>query len=306
MPISSLLVSVSALQLLIVMQAGDKKTAPYPDDIDLLLLVERSIRFFKTYKWLFVFAIAAGIAIGTYFYMAAPKVYKARLLLHSAILSNPEEIEIIQTWNQLLKTKQYKALSESFQCSEELLGCVRDLKANEIEKIFVPNNPNGFILEATVTDNSIWKDLEKGIVRGLSTTDYAREKIAVKKANLTELIDKTTKEIQRFDSTKQKIREILDGQAKASSALVIDGAGIHRQTIDLNEKLLNYKQDLRFSDAVQVLQSFSLSQQPVRTSRFVWLFIGIVGCLCLAYVYALFSSINKKLKMRSRNLTISR
>jgi len=276
------------------------KTEPaVSDDIDLLLLIERAVLFFKKYKWVFIAAIVAGIASGTYFYRLQPKIYTSRLIAHSFFLTNQEHIQIIDAWNELLGKREYSSLTALFNCSENILRPLRSIKGDEIQKVFSPNNPNGFIIEVNVTDISILDSLEPAIVNGLENNGYVKQRIAYRRANLVQQIERTTTEIKRLDST----RNIIEGPVRKNELhndnAVSDLASIYGQLTEMNEKLATYREQLQFSNAVQILQGFNKIKQPNGPRLFVWLFLGLVFFLSIAWVYALLRSINQKLKKRS-------
>ena len=106
-----------------------KNTNTIPEDIDLLLLVERSIEFFRKYKWVFLIAAFFGIALGLFGYFKITKTYKSKLILHSFILSNQEQIEIISNWGNLLKKKEYGELAAAFNCDDKILHRLKRMKA---------------------------------------------------------------------------------------------------------------------------------------------------------------------------------
>jgi len=275
------------------------KTNIEPDDVDLLLLLERSILFFKKYKWVFIVAALLGLTAGYLFYRSIPKTYKSRLVVHSFILTNQEQLQIVDNWNQLLKKGEYTALSSIFQCPETIFYKVKELNGKEILQVFTPQNPNGFTIDAIVTDNSVLDSLQKGIVLGFENSEYIKERLFLKRQSLQELIEKTTTEIQKLDSTKRIMERIIAGKQNTSSSLIVDGSSINRQLIEMNEKLVSFKESLRFTDAVQVFQNFSKFKLPVGPNLFVWLFLGLVFFVGLAYVFALVNSIQAKLRRRS-------
>jgi len=275
-----------------------KQSAP-AEDIDLLLLIERAVLFFRRYKWIFIGAIALGIASGIFIYSSLPKIYKSRLIAHSFLLTNQEEIQIIDNWNELLSKHEYTSLGKIFNCSERMLHSVKQIKGDEIQKVFTPTNPNGFLIEVTVTDFSLLDTLQKAIVYGLENNDYLKARMELKRANLRELIVKTTAEIEKFDLTKKRLEDILNGNEPPSSLSIIDITGLSKQLIEMNEKLMNYKQDLQFANALQILQGFSKFKQPAGPKLLVWLFLGLVFFLSIAYLYALMGSTMEKLRMRA-------
>jgi hypothetical protein len=275
-----------------------KLNAP-PDDIDLLLLIERIIVFFSRYKWLFIIAIILGLSFGIFAYRSLPNIYTSRMVLHSYILTNQEHIQVIENWNQLLKRKEYAVLAGALNCPENTFYPLKKLKAEEIQKVFTGVNPHGFFIEVNVTDNAILDQLQNGITYGLENNDYVKNRIAVKRANLEMLIAETGTEIQKLDSTKRIIENIIAGKASTSSSLILDGAGTNKQLIEMNEKHLAYKEELRFCNAVQVLQGFSKFRKPTDPKLVSWLIIGLLVFLSLAFLLSLFLSIKEKMKRRS-------
>jgi len=270
------------------------------DDIDLLALIERMILFFRKYKWIFLVAIILGLGLGYLNWLRLPKVYKSRMILHSFTLSNLDYMQVIDNWNTLLKKNEDEELATSFGISPKVLACVKEIKATEIQKVFTPTNPNGFYIDVFVTDNAALDELQKGILNGLENIDYIKKQLIIKKENLNTLITEVEMEIAKLDSTKDKVEQLLNSNSGRSSSLIIDISGLNRQLIDLNEKLLYYKQDLKFANAVQVLQGFSKFTKPAGPNLYVWLGLGLLSFLAIAYILALGHSINGKLKAKSQ------
>lgn len=280
------------------MTAGKKNNTEQQEDIDLLLLVERFLLFVKKFAWLFLVAVVLGLTAGYLFYRSIPKTYQSRLVVHSFILTNPEQLQILSNWNRLLHQKEYKSLSVLLNCPENILHGVKQLKGKEIQQVFSPNNPNGFTIDALVTNNDLLDSLQAGIVYGFENSEYIKEKLAVKRAILEELISKTTEEIKKLDSTKKIMESIIGGSGRSSSSLIVDGSSINRQLIEMNEKLLGFKESLRFTNAVQVLQSFSKFNTPSGPKLIPWLIMGLVSFVCMAWASAVIYNINQKLKRR--------
>src|SRR5687768_16312912 len=118
--------------------SGKRSPELQQDDIDLIALLERSISFFKKYKWIFFAAIVIGLLLGFIRYRSLPVSYKSRLILQSTILSNQNNIQIVTYWNTLLKNRQYDYLAGIFMCKKDILPEVKDIQADEIQKIFTP------------------------------------------------------------------------------------------------------------------------------------------------------------------------
>ena len=280
----------------------DQKTADFRrDDIDLLALLERSLSFFTRYKWLFIVAAITGLALGFLRYWSLPPLYKSRLILQSSLLTNQNNIQIVTNWNSLLRSGDHETLAPLLNCTPSLLKKVRNLKADEIQKIFTPQNPNGFVVDAEVSDLSVFDDLQKALIYGFDNNGSVKDRLATRRNRLKQMINVTATEIESLDSVKNKLSNILDGK-KNSSPLIIDASAISRQLVEMKEKLLSYKDELAFTSAVQVVQEFNAGKKPVGNNLIVWLILGILPCVAIAYAIALFHSINQKLKLRAQSL----
>jgi hypothetical protein len=275
-------------------------TTQEPEEIDLLRLLERAIRFCRQFKWIFLAALLAGILGGWLMYSKViPVTYKSRLVLHSNILTNPEQIQIVNNWNKLLKQREYASLAAALGCSSEILYHTKGLTAKEIQQAFTPNNPNGFTIDAIVTDQSILDSLQSALLNGFDKGSYIKQRLEIKKENLKELIIRTREEIGKLDSTKKNMEAIIGGYGRSSSSVIIDGTSINRQLIEMHEKLLGYQESLRFTSAVYVLQGFSQFNKPDNPKLIPWIFIGVFVFMSLAITYAILSNLLAKLKSRS-------
>ena len=109
-----------------------------------------------------------------------------------------ELINIIENWNAVLKDGEYNSLGERLNCDASMLKQVAKLSAAELQKLYIPNNPNGFVVTAIVKDNAVLDSLGKGIIYGFENSDYIKAKLASRRAILAELISKVKIEISVF------------------------------------------------------------------------------------------------------------
>ncbi|MDB5199351.1 MAG: hypothetical protein JWO92_1314 [Chitinophagaceae bacterium] len=268
------------------------------DDLDLIILAERIFAFFRNYGRLIVIFSIAGILTGLLLFFVLPKRYSSTLLLHSFTLTNTEHINIIENWNELLKKGEYDALSKDFNCDPEMLKKVSSIAATEIQKLYIPNNPNGFMVEVIVTDTAVLDPLQKGITAGLENGEYLKAKLESKKSNLTQLIEKVKIEIVKLDSTKKDIENSISNNNKSPSSYIIDVSGITSQMISLNEKLLGYQDDLKFTHAVQVLHNFAKFKNPESPKLFKLLVLGFIAGFSIGYISAIYKYVRKRMANR--------
>ena len=265
------------------------------DDLDLINLFERVFSFLMKYGRLLAIFSIIGILTGFTLYKTSSKQYASSLLLHSFTLSNTEQINIIENWNDLLKNQEYAVLAERFNCDPSLLKKVSSIKASEIQKLYIPNNPNGFMVKVLVKDNTVLDSLGKGIIFGLENSDYMKARLATRRSTLTQLIDKVRTEIIKLDSTKKNIEHNINNNNLQSSSFIIDISTINSQMISLNEKLLSFQDELKFTNAVQVLHKFEKFEKPVSPKLFKLLFLGFIAGFAIGYIISLYLYFRKRM-----------
>src|SRR5215470_2271665 len=282
------------------MRNGKAQYIASSDDVDLVNILERALLFFRRYRLALIIATVTGIALGFLKYYTSGKIYKSRLILHSSFLTNLEEIEIITYWNELLKRNEYTALSQSFNCDENLLHDVVSIEGSEILKNYSASNPNGFYIDARIRDNAVLPGLKKALVYGLNNTEYVKQRLSLRKKDVETLIDKVTAEIQKLDSVKKNIETVITSRDKNSTSFMLDIPGVNKEFINMNEKLLSYREELQFtSGGIQVLQSFVPLNTPVSISLRVMILLGILFCLFIAFIFTIVHSVAERLKKRA-------
>jgi hypothetical protein len=267
------------------------------DEIDLLHLLERSLFFLKRYRWIFIISLLLGLALGFYLYKKTPNTFASSMLVHSFLLTNQEEIQIVNNWNRLLSRKEYGSLARQLNMREADLRKIKKIEAQEVQQVFNPVNPHGFTIEATVTDTAVLDPLQAGLVYGFENTPYVKEKLHFNREALKDLVRKTEAEAERLDSSIVALREIIHGK-RTAGGLVVNASDLNTDLVSMNEKLVGLRRDLQFMSAVQVLHGFEKFGEPSDPNLLPLLVIGVIVFLALGYLVAIVLSVNKALRKR--------
>jgi hypothetical protein len=262
------------------------------DEIDLIHVLERISRFISSYKKQFVISALTGMLCGLAIYLIQPKSFGSVLILHSQILTNSEEIEIIENWNNLLKNGEYNILGKNLNCNALILKKVKRISAANI----LNSQPsNAFTVEVSVKDAAILDDLQKAIIFGLENNDYVKERVNVKRYNTVKLIENINEEIAKLDSTKMKIESGNGRMAPHPNSFIVDISGANVQMVTLKEKLYMYQESLKFVDAIQVLQNFEKYIKPASPRLPILIISGFLGGLFIGFAQAILKKLRSKI-----------
>lgn len=266
------------------------------DDLDLTELLKNFVRFVKSSgKIIFLFGLI-GLLLAVILYLLLPNQYASKSVLHSFVLTNQENIQIVNGWNDLLKNKEYPTLAQTLGVSPRMLQSVSKITADEIVRVNPDGNLNGFIVIVHVEDTTILDELQGAIIFGLENSDYVKERLAVKRASLTTLINRVSDEIRKLDSIKVTVENALQNRGPgSSSSFLISAGGINNEIIVLNEKLLNYKEELKFAGAVHVLQKFNRLSRPVSPKKTTLFGLGLLTGIVIGYLAYLWLYIKRKI-----------
>lgn len=217
-------------------------------------------------------------------------------------LSNQEEIEVIENWKGLLSKGERTQLAIIMNCRKEVVEKLGTISAEEILKTYAVNNPNGFLINVSVTDTSILTDLQEGIVYGLNNSPYAKEKIGVKRAKDSILIKETTEQIAKLNFTRSVIDSLIQTKHVTATPVILDISRINASEIDLYEKLLYYQEDLKFLTSVQVLENFDKGKMT-RSGLMKFSFLGMATGLFIGYLISLLLYVRLKMKAGKINFS---
>jgi len=269
------------------------------DEIDLIKVLERISNFLSSNKLMLIIGTLTGILCGLAIYLLQPKIFGSTLILHSQVLSNAEEIEIIENWNNLRREGEYAVLSRNLNCPVDLLKKVKGITAANIQ---INQPTSGFTVEVYVTDTAVLEELQKAIIYGLENNEFVKEKVDLKRSNTIKIIDNINLEIAKLDSTKKKIESGNNvGKLSGSSSLIMNISDVNVQMITLNEKLYQYQDILKFVNAIQILQNFEKFTKPVSPRLPKMILSGLLGGLFVGFALSALKSIRLKIAMISRS-----
>jgi hypothetical protein len=265
------------------------------DELDVVALLKNAFAFFSHYgKLLFIVAFAGMLAGGIRFY-TTPNLYSSSLVLKPTLLSDPEQLELINSWSVLLKKRELPVLAREFHVDESLLKKVISIKTGELQKSVSLNNFTAFTLTVLVTDTAILQPLQKGIMYALDNSGYVKDKLETRKNILRTMIQTVQQEMTRLTSMQAAVESSLQQNNTGGSRFLVSVSDISNQLANLQEKKLNYEENLSFTSAVYVLQNFYTPSKPAHPQLIKLLVIGFGGGLFLGCAIACYLYLKRKL-----------
>ena len=235
------------------------------NEIDLIEIFVKIFLFFKRYKYLFLIGIILGILISFLKISLETKYYTS----HITVESNQKEalISIIESANEL---KDYSLLLKDFKFDTETSNKIKEI---EIKRLFYGEGEKkgefgSFKVYFTVTDTSVFKNIEEGLMYYTNNNEYFKELNKLYYLQRIELIKKYEEEINELDS----LRKTGNGK----SLILSKDAETNFEIINLFKEKQGEELALKVSRPLTIVKSFEPArvQSNSKTKSFA-IIIGI-------------------------------
>lgn len=263
------------------------------DELDVATLFQNAFVFFSHYGKLLLIVALMGMTMGAYRFWSTPNLYASSMVLQPIILSDPEQMALIDNWALLLKNKEWPELAKQFQIDASLFKKVKSIKTEELQKSFSPNNYTAFTLTVLVTDTAVLQPLQKGIEHALDNSEYIKDKLVSRKNMLRSMIQTVQQEMTHLYNLQTAVETSLQ-QNNNGGRFMVSVSDISGQLTGLQEKKLNYEESLSFTSAVHVLQTFYPPSRPTYPQLIKQLLMGLAGGLLLGNAIAFYLYIRRK------------
>ncbi len=239
----------------------------------------------QAHRALFLFSLIAGLLGGLLAYYLLPPAYKTSMIADSRVLGSPEIISMVDSWDNLLRKKEYEALATKLKLSSSILTKVKSLEAELNNKSLSGSDPNNgpFVINAVVTDNSILDTLEQAIVSNIQSNEYVKRRINRELRNLDSLKKQIEYQIADLNEVKTSVRKLLQpGERVTTNAFVADPGSISVQILSLFAQKQGIEDRIQFIDEIQVIDGFTKYNKPDSPKRLVCLALGAALGLLLS------------------------
>jgi hypothetical protein len=265
------------------------------DELDISALFQQATSFLRQYGKLLLVVASVGLVAGFVRYWKTPNLYTSSIVLQPTILTEPEQIAVIDNWCALIQKKERPILAKQFNVDVSLLRKVESITADELQKIYAPRNFTAFTVNVVVRDTAILQPLQKGMIYALENSEYIKDKLVSRKKILGSMIQTVQQEMTRLNNLQQIVETSFQQPASTGGRIVLNVSDISAQIADLQEKKLNYEEELSFISAVNVLQNFYTPLNPTFPVLLKQLTLGLCGGLFLGMLISFYLHYRRKM-----------
>ena len=265
------------------------------DELDIAALFQQATSFFRQYGKLLLVVASIGLLAGFVRYWKTPNLYTSSIVLQPTILTEPEQIAVINNWGELIKKKERRLLAKQFNVDLSLVRKIESINIEELQKIFTPKNYTAFTVTVIVRDTTILQPLQKGMLHALENSGYVKEKLASRKNILLSMIQTVQQEMNRLGKLQQVVETSFEQPGTSGGRLMLNVSDLSTQIANLEERKLNYEEEFSFLTAVNVLQTFYTPVNPTFPVLIKQLALGFSGGLFLGMLISFYLHYRRKM-----------
>lgn len=287
--------------------ADNQKSSEFQtsDEIDLLELLAKFVITVKSNFRLIVGAFVVGSLLGLAYNQLVPKTYESRMLVSSSILTESLSKTLAEDLFKLVKEKNLNALSDKLKISPEVASKISKIEIkNALEKSegIKEAEKNNLTITCQSSDNTIWPDLQAGIINYFENNPYVKIRVEQRKAYFTEIIQKIDKELIDLNELKSRITNGQPAKSGNENLVLFDPTTVNTKIIDLNKERFNYKNELETINSVQVVEGFTVFQKPISPKLSISLAAGSSFGLFIVAIIIAYKSLRKIVRLSEEKL----
>jgi small basic protein len=275
------------------------------DEIDLLELLAKIVITIKSNILSIIIAFVIGSILGLCYYQFVPKTYESQMLISSDILTESYSKALVEDINKLVKEKSFTTISTKLNISEQEASKLGKLGIkNGLEKSdgIKEEDKNYLQINVQSSDNTIWSNLQNGLINFLESNDYAKIRIDQKRKYYVQIIQRIDIELVDLAELKNNISSGKMSQSSKDNLILFDPTTVNTKILELNKEKINLQNELETVNGVQLVEGFTVFEKPVSPKLSISLVAGAsVGLFFVALIIA-FKSLRKIVRLSEEKL----
>ncbi len=260
-------------------------SASTPQEIDLVVLFTRFLKFIKKYFWLFVIGLVIGMIIGFVKCKLSKPSYRSRIVATTSHISLYFAVDMINILDDLIAEKNYDQISQKLGIEKNISEQLKKIEAKPIRDN-PEKDPNRFEIAVKIFDNQYLEDIAVGLDTYISSNPYTRERYELFKSSTKELIQKIDSEIVEMDEfQKEMYLNMSDKQNQPYILGLGDESSIQSRLVGLYKEKQALKSRLQLNRPFIIIEGFTKYIEPA-VSDLMYCLIYSMIFLGLAFVFA--------------------
>lgn len=285
------------------MESNQHTTVKSDEEIDLFELLVRFMSVIKNNLVVIIASLIIGNLLGLAYYKFSPSVFQSEMLISSDVLPESYAKSLADNLLKLIKEKNTQSLSSKLSITPEQASMIAgiEIKIDTPPDDMSPETPQIIFLNIGVKtiDNSIWPQLEKGILDYLENNEFAKVKVEQKRKFNNQIIEKINLELSDLEKLKTQISQggTNVAQSTKENIILFDPTTVNLKIIDFNKEKLRLQNELETINSAQIVEGFTIFNKPASPKLSLSLVGGSVFGLLFVIIFIVLKALGSVLKV---------
>lgn len=201
------------------------------------------------------------------------------MVVSSGILTKSYAQTLVENLNRQRRESNIQALKNSLNVSEQTARSINKITIQGISEVEDLKESEKFVITAEVLDPNVFAQLEKGLTHYLENNQFVKVRVENNKRLFTQMLAKIDEEIKDMEVFKQ---QIISGSffRNVQGNVSFDPTTVNTKILELTKERITLQNELELVNSVQIIESFTKYERPVRPKLSVSLisgsFVGLV------------------------------
>ncbi|MFM7857348.1 MAG: hypothetical protein ACKO96_36880 [Flammeovirgaceae bacterium] len=249
------------------------------DEIDLLDLGVKLIRFFKRFFWQLIIIAIAGASIGFAFYSFVPKEYESKMLIKSDKITYSLRKSLIEDLNQLAREKSWDTLGKKLGLSPtdaENIVAIRIKSLNDKLDPLKDTDKNSLFIAVRSYDLKFFTIIQNGIEKYLNENPFTAQLKKMKADYYESIIGQYNQQIDKLQNQQAQFDAGKLYAGAKDPVYYFDPSVFSSRILSCELEKLKYQDSLKLIRNIKIMSGFTQFQKPVFPRLDISLMVGVI------------------------------
>ncbi|UII22638.1 Wzz/FepE/Etk N-terminal domain-containing protein [Fulvivirga ligni] len=266
-------------------------TTQKTDEIDLGELLVKIKRSIISHRLLIIALSILGLIVGVVLFYSKPNVYESEMVIYSEVIEETLISTIGENLDKIVSDRNHKNLANKLSLPDSIAAAISSI---EIDLDQNQKNKKGsfFTIRVDASSNAYFNQINAGIINYLSSNEYVKKRVTLKKENYQNLISKLNTEIGQIDSLKGNLSG-LDNRGR--DVTILSPSMVYETLITLYKDQLDANESLELAEGVEIIDTIDYSR-PVSAGLFKSAVVGFGIGLMISFMIIFLLEVSSYIK----------